>query len=174
VSEPIKKATAARILGVSTSMIRWYIKKGVIGAVRDTNGHRLLSPEDVARIKKARAAAAKPIGCAFCGEKIPQHRTFCEKEECRKRRWRIRWKRSQARKGGAMTRDEHLRWAKDRALEYVDAGDTRAAFWSLTSDLTKHDELGEASRRQQGGAELLVAGELDTPAKMREWIESFR
>jgi hypothetical protein len=27
-----------------------------------------------------------------------------------------------------MTREEHLQWAKDRAIEYADAGDTHNAF----------------------------------------------
>ena len=41
----------------------------------------------------------------------------------------------------SMTRAEHLRWAKDRALEYVEAGDLDQAFASLASDLGKHREL---------------------------------
>jgi len=33
-----------------------------------------------------------------------------------------------------MTREEHLRWAKDRALEYADKGDVANAIASLRSE----------------------------------------
>jgi hypothetical protein len=39
------------------------------------------------------------------------------------------------------TRDEHLAWAKARALEYLDQGDVRRAVTSIMSDLTKHPGL---------------------------------
>jgi hypothetical protein len=39
-----------------------------------------------------------------------------------------------------MTRDEHLAWAKKRALEYLDAGDPSQAFTSMLSDLGKHPD----------------------------------
>jgi hypothetical protein len=39
-----------------------------------------------------------------------------------------------------MTREEHLQWAKDRAIEYVDRGDIVGAFASFTSNCKKHDE----------------------------------
>lgn len=38
------------------------------------------------------------------------------------------------------TRDEHLAWAKARALQYVDAGDLVQAVTSMGSDLTKHSD----------------------------------
>lgn len=38
-----------------------------------------------------------------------------------------------------MTRDEHLQWAKGRALEYLDTGDIKGALASMFSDLGKHD-----------------------------------
>lgn len=40
-----------------------------------------------------------------------------------------------------MTRDEHLEWAKKRALELIDMGDYNQALISMMSDLGKHDEL---------------------------------
>jgi hypothetical protein len=40
-----------------------------------------------------------------------------------------------------MTRAEHLQWAKNRAMEYVNAGDYRNAVTSMMSDLNKHDDL---------------------------------
>lgn len=73
-----------------------------------------------------------------------------------------------------MDRTEHLRWAKDRALEYVEAGDLVNAFGSLTSDLGKHQELVDAAalNAELGGMQFL-AGHLSTPGAMRDWIEGF-
>lgn len=39
-----------------------------------------------------------------------------------------------------MDRAEHLQWCKDRALEYVDRGETQNAIASMSSDLGKHPE----------------------------------
>ena len=37
-----------------------------------------------------------------------------------------------------MNRDEHLRWCKDRALEYVKVGDAKQAVTSFMSDMSKN------------------------------------
>lgn len=42
-----------------------------------------------------------------------------------------------------MTAAEHLAWAKQRALEYLDAGDVTNAVASWTSDLRKHEQLAD-------------------------------
>jgi len=72
----------------------------------------------------------------------------------------------------AVTRDEHLAWCKQRALEYVDAGDLRNAFASMVSDLNKHEET-----RGHSGSELgmmmLMAGQLERTDDMRRFIEGF-
>lgn len=39
-----------------------------------------------------------------------------------------------------LTRAEHLEWCKERALQYVDAGDYDQAVTSMLSDLIQHDE----------------------------------
>lgn len=39
-----------------------------------------------------------------------------------------------------MTREEHLQWAKDRAIEYVDRGDMVNALASFASDCRKHED----------------------------------
>lgn len=69
-----------------------------------------------------------------------------------------------------MTRAEHLAWCKTRALQYVDEGDLNNAFASLVSDLGKHEET-----RGHGAIELglilLMAGQLVSPAAMRDFIE---
>jgi hypothetical protein len=37
-----------------------------------------------------------------------------------------------------MTREEHLRWAKGRAIEYADRGENALAVSSMASGLNKH------------------------------------
>ena len=73
---------------------------------------------------------------------------------------------------GETARAEHLAWCKQRALQYVDAGDLPQAFASLGSDLQKHPET-ENHSGIQFGAMLLLGGHLDTPEKMRRFIEGF-
>jgi len=71
-----------------------------------------------------------------------------------------------------MTRDEHLAWSKQRALEYLDAGDLANAFTSMASDLSKHPELRriESTMAPVG---LLYVMNHDT-RQLRAWIEGFR
>lgn len=64
----------------------------------------------------------------------------------------------------------HVAWCKQRALEYVDAGDLPNAFASLVSDLNKHPATAEHSAIELG-AMLLFGGHLNTPHAMREFIE---
>jgi hypothetical protein len=40
-----------------------------------------------------------------------------------------------------MDRDEHLAWAKRRALEYLDRGEVSNAIASMGSDMEKHDDF---------------------------------
>lgn len=71
-----------------------------------------------------------------------------------------------------MTRDEHLAWAKERAIEYANRGEVAAAVGSLTSDLRKHPETAGHS-----GLELMsmlaVTGKFTRPGDLREFIEGF-
>jgi hypothetical protein len=68
-------------------------------------------------------------------------------------------------------RDEHLEWGKERAREYLDAGELSNAVASLGSDLAKHPELKpnphlfllRRMRALDGG-----------PAAVRAWVEDFR
>lgn len=71
-----------------------------------------------------------------------------------------------------MTRDEHLLWAKARALAYVEADDLTNAFASMASDLRKHPEA-ENHTGLILGMSLLMAGHLSTKEKMRKFIEGF-
>ena len=71
------------------------------------------------------------------------------------------------------TREEHLDWCKLRALAYVDSGDLHNAFASLASDLTKHPETVRHPALELGMM-MLVAGQLETEAEMRRFIEGMR
>jgi hypothetical protein len=70
------------------------------------------------------------------------------------------------------TREEHLAWAKERALAYLPA-DPQQAFNSMASDLGKHPET-EGHRGLDLGMRLLLGGQLRSPEKMREWVIGFR
>ena len=70
-----------------------------------------------------------------------------------------------------MTRQEHLQWCKDRALEYLDKGDLVNAIASILSDLSKHDEtrgIGE----KLGQLGMLYVMNHDN-AGARRFIEGF-
>ncbi len=71
-----------------------------------------------------------------------------------------------------MTRSEHLQWAKDRALEYVEIGDNVQAITSMLSDLGKHEELANHGAIELTGM-LLFSGNLDDIDKVRRHIEGF-
>ena len=72
------------------------------------------------------------------------------------------------------TRSEHMRWCKNRALEYVNDGDNPQALASMTSDLGKHPETDpSAGMCATLGMGLLVAGELDTVEQGHKFIEGF-
>lgn len=69
-------------------------------------------------------------------------------------------------------REDHLKWAKDRALEYCDANDPSQAFASIASDLRKHPETASHPALQLGMM-MLMGGHLSTPEAMRKFIEGF-
>jgi len=71
-----------------------------------------------------------------------------------------------------MTRQEHLDWAKSRALEYIDRGQSQEALTSMFSDLSKHDEL-KNHKGIEIGVMLMLFGNLRTPNDARHFIEGF-
>jgi hypothetical protein len=75
--------------------------------------------------------------------------------------------------GATATRAEHLQACKDRANEYVDAGDLEQAFASMASDLRKHPETESHNTTVALGMSLMMGGHLSTPQKMREFINGF-
>jgi hypothetical protein len=72
------------------------------------------------------------------------------------------------------TRAEHMKWCKDRALEYADQGDVGNTISSLMSDLAKHPETESSCRVV---AELMgplaMMGHLDHPGELRKFVEGF-
>ena len=71
-----------------------------------------------------------------------------------------------------MTRDEHLQWCKDRAMEYVNSGDLKNGLASMLSDLRKHKET-ENHPGTTLGAMLMFGGGLQTAKDVKEFIEGF-
>lgn len=71
-----------------------------------------------------------------------------------------------------MTREEHLNWCKERALEYVASGDIENAWASMASDLNKHDETRGHSAVQLGMM-LMMSGNLNSADKMGKFIKGF-
>lgn len=71
-----------------------------------------------------------------------------------------------------MTRDEHLKWCKKRANEYLASGDTQNAYASMASDLNKHPET-EGHPAIGLGMMMLMGGQLSSTEDMRRFIDGF-
>ena len=75
-----------------------------------------------------------------------------------------------------MTRQEHLAWCKERALGYLDANSkyfsVQDAYTSMVSDLRKHPETENHVAIELGMMQL-IGGHLNSPEKMRHFIEGF-
>lgn len=67
------------------------------------------------------------------------------------------------------TRAEYVQWCKDRALEYVKAGDLQNALASMMSDMSKREDTKPASVLFMLGTMELNNG----PEAMRRFIEGF-
>lgn len=70
-----------------------------------------------------------------------------------------------------MNRSEHLQWCKDRALEYVETGDTSAAMASMISDLRKHPDTENSA--EFGFALGMLALQDGSDNEMRKFINGF-
>jgi hypothetical protein len=68
-----------------------------------------------------------------------------------------------------MTRTEHVEWAKQRALEYLDRGELGNAVASMTSDLLKHPETAASVTM-----EFLIVMTCHTSDDVRRWIMGFQ
>lgn len=72
----------------------------------------------------------------------------------------------------AMTRQEHLKWAKDRALEYVAQDDVAAAWASFSSDMCKHEEL-RSHPALRLVSQMVFGGRVTTADQIRREIDGF-
>lgn len=70
-----------------------------------------------------------------------------------------------------MTREEHLAWCKERALEYWRAGDLQNAVASMGSDLGKHPETQPATSLLALGMMFLIRQDAKG---VHDWIVGFR
>ena len=70
-----------------------------------------------------------------------------------------------------MTREEHLAWAKTRALQYL-PDDPTQALASMASDLRKHGELADHVGLELG-AMMMFAGLLSCADQVQHYIEGF-
>lgn len=69
-----------------------------------------------------------------------------------------------------MTRDEHMKWCKERALRYLDENDCQNAIASMLSDLSKHEETrGIGEKLAMLGIMAIRQG----PREVRKFIEGF-
>jgi hypothetical protein len=71
-----------------------------------------------------------------------------------------------------MNRDEHLTWARQRALEYVGLGQMENALASMTSDAMKHPDTRTMCTTERLHAGHLAVVERDLDA-LRAWIEGW-
>jgi hypothetical protein len=69
------------------------------------------------------------------------------------------------------SRDEHLAWAKARALRYLDRAELSEAYTSMGSDLQKHPDLKCSETMMQLGLLYLMS---HNASALRRWIEGFR
>lgn len=72
-----------------------------------------------------------------------------------------------------MTREEHLEWAKKRALEYLDHGDPAQGFTSMLSDMRKHPELENHPGNTIGAGFMCLPGWITNTAEVRRWIVGY-
>lgn len=70
------------------------------------------------------------------------------------------------------TREEHMAWSKERAIEILDSGDISGAWSSMVSDLQQHDETRDHVAIQLGMM-LIMSNNLSTNSEMRKFIEGF-
>src|SRR5262249_18844099 len=92
-------------------------------------------------------------------------------EECR--RLHSSTTRDITEENGMTTREEHLAWCKQRALEYVEHGDLQGALTSMGSDLTK---VSGGQIHDPTSLSFLIAEAVmfrQTPDAVRNWINGF-
>jgi hypothetical protein len=71
------------------------------------------------------------------------------------------------------TREKHLQWCKDKALEILDdSGNSGEAYASFCSDMSKHPDTEKHSAIELGMM-MLIGGHLNSKYEMKKFIEGF-
>lgn len=71
-----------------------------------------------------------------------------------------------------ISREEHVQWCKDRAMEYIKKGDINQGLTSMFSDLKKHEKTREHPAIQIGLG-LMMIGNLGTASEAEKFIQGF-
>lgn len=71
-----------------------------------------------------------------------------------------------------MSRQEHLDWCKNRALEYINNGDAENTWASMVSDLSKHEDTAGHPAIELGMM-LMFSGNMSGIAETKKFIEGF-
>jgi hypothetical protein len=71
-----------------------------------------------------------------------------------------------------ISREDHIQWCKDRALAYVELGDSNQAIASMISDLKKHPETTIAPAVERALLIPILFKQTDE-RKLIEWINGF-
>ena len=72
-----------------------------------------------------------------------------------------------------MTREEHLQWCKDRALEYLVEGNGRDAVASMLSDLSKHEAWQDNKMMPTLSFMGMTYATVNDLTAIRRWIKGF-
>lgn len=70
------------------------------------------------------------------------------------------------------TREEHIKWAKERANFYINKGDWKDALNSFYSDMNKHPETKNHPYLEIG-VQISLGGGLKTPEEVTKFINGF-
>jgi hypothetical protein len=70
------------------------------------------------------------------------------------------------------TREEHLAWCKQRALEYIDRGEIQEGITSMMSDMNKHEET-RAPALDKLALMMLMSGQLNSVHEARKFINGY-
>jgi len=72
-----------------------------------------------------------------------------------------------------MTREQHLQWCKDRALEYIHAGDIANGLTSMLSDIRKHPDTDSPAMASLCMMTTIMAGRIKTTEEAEKFINGF-
>lgn len=71
-----------------------------------------------------------------------------------------------------MKREEHLQWAKDRAIAHKQIDTSMMAWMSFMSDMSKHEELKGHSALSLG-TKMILNNMLETDSEFERFINGF-